>query len=70
MNLVPSMTEPAAHGEQKVDLLAAGQINGLHQGFVGGIGLDAGEFEDGEVLEGGLDLGQGAGLDHAAARRR
>ena len=56
----------AAHCQQEVDLLGAGQFDGAHQGFIGGVGLDAAKFKQGQAGQLAADLVQQAAAHHAA----
>ena len=60
----------ATHGQQKVNLLAAHQLHGLHQGLVARVGLDTLELQKRAPGQRGMDLVQHAIAADAAAAKQ
>ncbi len=56
----------ATDGEQEIDLLATGEFNRLHQGFISRVGFNSCKLEDGVVFQRGFHFIQCAGLDDTA----
>ena len=57
----------AADRQQESDLLFAGELHRIHQGFVRRVRLDAAKFKDVQAIQGGQYLIQDARFFHAAA---